>query len=73
MILVKMALTAEQRFIVALKRVAGNQFWSLVGRNGGHVDIASLDPSWSRNAVRINLPPRPRSQISSPRHQRVVS
>lgn len=59
--------------IVALKRVAGNQFWSLVGRNGGHVDIASLDPSWSRNAVRINLPPRPRSQISSPRHQRVVS
>ena len=43
----------NRNILATLKHVAGRQFWALVGKNRGHVDVTSLDPSWSRN-VRIS-------------------
>ncbi len=43
----------NRSILATLKEVAGNDFWILVGRDRGHVDITSLDPKWSRN-VRIS-------------------
>lgn len=40
----------SRHFLGTLKQVAGHQFFQLVGRERGHVDISELDPSWSRNA-----------------------
>lgn len=39
----------NRRFLASLKQVARDQFFKLVGRQGGHVNVSDLDPSWSQN------------------------